>query len=570
MILQSTELRKAAWLLLVPSKVELTKDTLLEAALLLAQESFRQMVLMVGSPASGKGFFAGEPEVDKSTGKVVKPAGHNLDKSTGGLLKTDPSEDVESEESDAHLRALQFETAALHYQILKRAHEKGRDHYDTALKDHWYLTKDGKRRSLGEEISYENFPKSLEEFVSNPKSNDFYVSMRGWHDDAVKTHESGPRVGRKVERFKDAARELFDKHVQHKTGQSGANTFVVDSAGEDIDAQDFEAQIKQAKANGWNVSIIFLDVPKREIELSNLQRGFVNRKRMVDQSDIDNYYEKVDEGRKRLQKIAKAASANFLNFHKTPLSDEEYEKIHSELTKYKSKDIHNIGDLEPRCPKCAEEVKRAAKQIYKHAYQLNTETSFTAHGEKMDKPFVSPANELGAKSKTEQPELKKPNPNLPAKPRDKAREEKDLTPDLFRKKYGKCPQGYNWSGRTCRETEYSKEKPSMTAVAVGEHYGRKLRKSIQQGAIDAVIKKFPSKLEGYKYSAENSDGPYVYVKVFDAVGDTTAARKIKYGILPLVQKSLGKWPVTVSLRASNQGKDLVIEIEFMFFSEKKD
>ncbi len=63
---------------------------------------------------------------------------------------------------------------------------------------------------------------------------------------------------------------------------------LVDSAGEDIDAQDFKGQIDHAKANGYEVTVVFLHPEQADTELSNLARKKVAGKRMVDQEDISN------------------------------------------------------------------------------------------------------------------------------------------------------------------------------------------------------------------------------------------------------------------------------------------
>lgn len=267
----------------------------------------KRMVIMVGPPAAGKGFFLGEPEADVPGSKF----GWKLPSSTHGLFKDQDIPDApEHDESDNHLRAIQFEESKKHYNVLASAHKKGKEAFRKALSNIWYDTKDGGRTQLKSMVSYDSFPENHSGFFKKT-NKDFYVSMRGWHDDAKK-HNSV--TGKPKERYKDEARHRFDDAINKKIDKDN-ELLIVDSAGEDIDAQDYKGQIDNAKANGYDVTVVFLHPEQADTELSNLARGKVAGKRMVDQADIDNWYK---NNKAALEEIQKASPQNFLHYRKAP------------------------------------------------------------------------------------------------------------------------------------------------------------------------------------------------------------------------------------------------------------
>jgi hypothetical protein len=275
--------------------------------LVLGQQKPKRMVILMGPPAAGKGFFTGEPEADQPGSKY----GWKFPESTHGLFTSDMIPDhPEYDESDNHLRAIQFAESKKHFEALTKAHKKGPEAFEEALKDHWYETKDGDRVELSKVVSYDKFPEDHQAYFKTA-NRDFYVSMRGWHDDAKASNEE---TGKPRERFKDEARHRFDDSINEKIDKDN-ELLIVDSAGEDIDAQDYRGQIEKAKANGYEVTVVFLHPEQADTELSNLARGKVQGKRMVDQADIDNWYKQNKEA---LEEIQASAPDNFLHYRKPP------------------------------------------------------------------------------------------------------------------------------------------------------------------------------------------------------------------------------------------------------------
>lgn len=351
----------------------------------------KRMVVMIGPPAAGKGFFLGEPEKvdDKDVAKgKAKPEdvgkakkyktesgeerdttyGYKLPEMTKGLFKDEdipPSPDYD--ESDRHLRKIQYNEAVKHYETLSKAHAQGKEAYDKAMSDMWYSTKDGKKVSLGASVPFDKFPDSPQK-LHKQADKEFYVSMRGWHDDA-KHHNK--ETGKSVERYKDQARHRFDDAVgETSENDKSSNMMIVDSAGEDIDAQDFKGQIERAKANGYEVSVIFLHPEKADTELSNLSRNRVQGKRMVDGADIDNWYERNEDALKAIQA---AAPNNFLHYRKGPPDSDPAKAAEK---RKKARDL-----MEGLKGMGAEERKKAEGEIGKvlygsSSYELQKDTSY--------------------------------------------------------------------------------------------------------------------------------------------------------------------------------------------------
>lgn len=370
-----------------------TTDRVLSRFLMAAEgdkPKAKRMVMMIGPPAAGKGFFVGESEKDKGSGGTKKyktdsgeeketRTGWKLPQSTKGLFKdADIPDRPEADESDNHLRAIQFEESKHHYDTLAAAHKEGKEAFDKAVKDMWYETKDGDRVELGKaaKLSFDDFPDSHKDFFGKA-NKDFYVSMRGWHDDAK---QKNAETGKSKERFKDEARHRFDDAIQSKT-EGDSELLVVDSAGEDIDAQDFKGQIESAKRNGYEVSVVFLHPEQADTELSNLFRGKVAGKRMVDQADITNWYKQNEAA---LKEIQEAQPDNFLHYRKGP-PDGDPKK--AEAAREKARKLMNsLSDMckgsegKTAAVECAEKTE-AVKEItgivfQKAEYQLQKETSW--------------------------------------------------------------------------------------------------------------------------------------------------------------------------------------------------
>jgi hypothetical protein len=549
---------------------------------------------MMGPPAAGKGFFLGEPE--KGAGPPKDKYGWKLPKmlvdDTGNPLLTedDIPERPSQDESDNHLRAIQYEQAKGHFDALKAAHEQGEEQFQSAVADHWYATKDGGRVELGSLVSAKEFPKDFKAFFDKT-NKDFYVSMRGWHDDAKESNEV---TGKSKERFKDEARHRFDESVSRKIEQV-EDMLIVDSAGEDIDAQDYKGQIEQAKAAGYEVTVIFLHPEQADTELSNLARGKVMGKRMVDQADISNWYERNADA---LQDIQASAPDNFVHYRKGP-PDADPKKA-AEL-RGKARDMMNkLQGMEDG------EEKDAAKKEINHVlyaaapYKLNKATSYGVAVSGLPKEpeeesiadAVSKMNDEATKraAPAEAPETAPTKgENQDPAGQNKGQGEKDEKPKTRmnflremgdRKVRNPNPESRDRSPQikirslpwTYQKTYYEQWAQRAAAVRVARRYRRSRMASggwLQQwmGALADQISKV--KVEGYEIQAEAGKGPEVFVTIAGASEDATAARKARQAIQKLLDASIKKNTDGVNgfesiIRGYNKGADIVLECMIRF------
>lgn len=587
----------------------------------------KRMVIMVGPPAAGKGFILGEPEKDKD-GKIKKYKdaegneketrfGYKLPKmlknGEGEPLFTedDIPDEPDQDESDNHLRAIQHDEARKHHNTLAAAHKKGKDAFNEALDDIWYETKDGNKVSLGDTISFKDFPEDTEEFFGKA-NKDFYVSMRGWHDE----HKEINKVtGKPTESFKDAARHSFDEAVEKKlagdpTHQS--DLFIVDSAGEDIDTQDWKGQIESAKNNGYEVSVVFLHPEQADTELSNLARGKVQGKRMVDQQDISNWYE---QNEKALKDIEEALPDNFMHFRKGPPGQPPGEAA---AKRQQARDLMN-GLAEMSDEGDPSEKDKAKKQIAQtlymdSSYKFNTETSYgRVKAVKNKKPASPPpiyevvkhlnedaekraeapaAESKGKPSKKDDDKGKKDKGTDEPKGKGKSKAEPDKTrmdfirdvgdqkvpnpnPDS-RKKYPQIKiRSLPWKHQKKYYEQWS-AKAAATRVA-HRHIARLERKIMADETswlsdwMGKIAKDIQSDLHipDYKVSAESSRSPVLHVTIAGASEDTTAAKKAKPKIKKIIEAAIkdemkrpNEWGVKVN--GYNKGDDMVFACEIIF------
>lgn len=554
------------------------------------------MVIMVGPPASGKGFFL---ERGKGLGK-------GLPESTQGLFKEDhiPDEKLGVEESDNNLRGIQYFESRSHFDRLKKAHKKGKKDFEKALDDMWYKTKDGDVRKLSSFISHDTFdPESHKEFYGKA-AKAFYVSMRGWHNDA---DEINPDTGKIKERFKDEARLQFEEDVKRKVTSQDKDMLIVDSAGEDIDAQDFEGQIKAAKSAGYEVSVIVLDLDKTDTKLANKFRGFVSGKRMVDNEDIENYYAKYEA---EIEKIKKAAPHNFLHFKKPPLSHEERKDLKKKMTKtpdgkptiLEDPDslIRTIDDLEGGL-----NTKERKKEAEKYQKDLKAWVDGGRKGTEPTKPKRSGVaadltKNIGKTLFSKDYEIDKSSsfgisltgvPENPYIKKDKSRPEKSETKkdDSWLEQKVKNPDtGNTVKIKTLKSKptdsqghqHYKKlleERQKKTASRVVMRY---LTKSYQKrastmmqmkkemGDIKSLVEKeLRNREESYPLTVELGRGPVVFVKAEGGDGDTRESRRIRQILeKPLQAYSDRHFEGDLSFKISgfNVGDFLVLEIKVMF------
>lgn len=555
------------------------------ARFLRAKSDKKRMIVMMGPPAAGKGFFLGEPPPKfgwKLPQMLVDDSGNPL------LTEDDIPERPAQDESDNHLRAIQYEEAREQFENLKAAHEQGEEAFATALDDHWYATKDGGRVELGNLVKFDDFPQDFKQFFDKT-NKEFYVSMRGWHDDASEVNET---TGKPKERFKDEARHRFDESVSRKIEQV-EDLLIVDSAGEDIDAQDYRGQIDQAKQHGYEVTVIFLHPEQADTELSNLSRGKVMGKRMVDQADITNWYERNAEA---LQDIQAAAPDNFVHYRKGP-PDQDPKKA-AELRAKARDTMNKLSTLEGDAKEAAK--KEVNKILYGAApYKLNKETSYGAALSGLPKqPAVEsiadavsemnedaqaraqPATETTTKAPGQgQQDASKPKPKgAPAKAKPKTRMnflremgDKQIpnpnpeTRDRYKKiKIRSLPWTY-------QKPIYEQWSRRAAATRVSERYRRKMASNKWlSGWMEDLSNEFGKlKFEDYQVRAEAGSGPEIFLTIEGASEDSTTARKARQQITKLMEASIKKNTDGTSgfearVRSFNKGADLLLECTIVF------
>ena len=596
----------------------------------------KRLVIMVGPPAAGKGFFVGEEEryspkdvykgkaKPEDVGKIKKAPGPmdaftrygwKFPESTHGLFKhEDVPDNPEYDESDNHLRFIQSNWADENFAKLKEAHEKGKDAFDDLMKGMWYDTKDGKRVELGDTINFENFPEDSNKFYKQANQK-FYVSMRGWHDDAK---HPNPHTGKQKERFKDDARHSFDDAINNKIDSTDKDMFIIDSAGEDIDAQDFKAQIERAKAAGYETSVVFLHPEKADTELSNLARGKVQGKRMVDQEDIDNWYEKNEQA---LKDIQSADPDNFLHYRKPPpdkdpaKAAEMRAKARELMEKLPPPPVKQKGekdeDFFKREDKWGQDNKEALDQIghtlYKAApYPKDPEKS-TSWGRTLDhsrvpeKPEGDVAKRVAemnddadsryeahlseeargehAKKKTERAESKKKTEEDSYTRMDFLHEVGDQkVPNPNPKSRDRWPQvqirSLDWPEQKKYYDKWT-EKRKKQAMRVAARYMEKIMadgdymsKGVKE--IEAVADVVEKGLKGVEYevSVKTFRGPTFFVTFKGGGGDTTEAKKLKGKIEKLVDEGIKKHVKREGVKGrvlfSTKGDDLLAEVDVLF------
>ncbi len=578
----------------------------------LAAEGFggktKRMVLMIGPPAAGKGFFLGETDKDESgNAKKYKTdsgeekdtrAGYRLPKSTHGLFKDgDIPNNPEADESDNHLRAIQFDESKGHFKKLKAAHDEGKEAFDKALDDMWYQTKDGSKTSLGQavkDINFDEFPQDHKEFFKKA-NKEFYVSMRGWHDD---TQHVNRETGKAKERYKDQARHLFDDSIQDKTEKDN-DLFIVDSAGEDIDAQDFKGQIESAKSNGYEVSVIFLHPEQADTELSNLSRGKVMGKRMVDQEDITNWYKQNEAA---LKEIQSASPHNFLHYRKGP-PDPDPAKA-AELRKKAADQMNKLSGMSDDEKKAAK--KEIADTLYNKAgYDLQKETSWATTlpasdlpkepqtdiaeavakqnrdaEARADKPAAKEKDkeddekskgdgkEDDKKSKTRGDFLKEMGDREVPNPNPKARKNQIKIRSLpweHQKKYYK-----DWAAKAATTmrvaARYAGRMTTMSNTASDEkvtswlaNWMRHIAKTIESEL----------KIKDYEFEVRPTPGPIINVIVKDAEGDTEMAKEARPQLDKILRASIedelkGYGGFKHKVVGANRGEDFIFTCEIIF------
>lgn len=500
----------------------------------LGESDRKHMVILLGGPASGKGFFT-----------------ENLKDHAAKILADSdaPSVDLDKDvdEGDGHLRNLQWEHSVQNFNDLSAAHKKGKAEFEKALDDHWYRTKDGSKKKLSDILTYDNMPATHDEYYGNKKKKikpavaavgDFYVSMRGWHDDTAKTHTDGPLKGKPIERFKDLAREHFDRSAKRRASEASSNLHVLDSAGEDIDVQDFEGQIKHAQANGYEVTVVHLDMDPEDMTLSNLIRG-AKGDRMVDQADIDNFAKTAP---KSIEHLRKASPDRFVHYKRTgsALSPEERTEL-----KTKIKEMNDARLKGASKEDLAGMEKAINKVLRRPQYEIQDAT--TDLGDKK-KPSTPPAKEE-APAKQEDTTPKKTEA---PKPQGGYGEYVDRK----RQEGGRPMPKREWEARYATTSERIREVSMRISAS----------KSPFDAARDALVDALKKEKDfgGYDFEVEGEDYS-AYVTLKGAGGDMkdiTALKKARAAITKILEDVLEKDDTGFGYRisASGKGDDLVLEL----------
>ena len=231
----------------------------------------QQMVIVVGAPASGKGYF-----VATTLGKFLKG-------DQAGLTKSFPrlTFGAKNLESDNSLRKEQFEAAKMDFKRLLRCNDKAQ--FDEKIKGkEFQYTADGKTVKLSSVLTWEEFDKRRSKFQDYFKKkgdpvNQYYASLRG------NDSQDG-------EQLKKAARASFEDSVKYAIQKSG-DLIVIDTAGEDIGSTPFEKFFKQAKDEGFTVSLVELNIPLEMSIRRNAKRGEGGRS--VPDSQIKSAYNAI-------------------------------------------------------------------------------------------------------------------------------------------------------------------------------------------------------------------------------------------------------------------------------------
>jgi len=487
------------------------------AASLRLAEGRKHVVILIGGPASGKGHYTG-----------------NLGEHTKTILDEDtPHGDPVVDESDNHMKNLQYEESVKHFKALSAAHKEGKDEFQKVLGDHWYVTKDGDKRKLGSSLTYENMPGSHDEYYGNKRKGikpkvsglgDFYISMRGWHDDATKTHTEGPLKGKRVERFKDLARQHFDRSAKRKmeTGENGI--LVLDSAGEDIDVQDFGGQIRHAQSQGYEVTVVHLDMDHEDLTLSNKLRG-AKGDRMVDQADIDNF---VKTAPASIARLKKALPNRIVHYQRTGESLTPGERKETEDKISAMNKARLAGASKEDLDKMEGEINSVLRRP---KYEIQHETS----------------------------KLKSGPPEKKTKDDDSEGAKGGYKEYVIRKR--------NEGGRPMQKKEW--EERYATSTHIREVAMRIAAKGLFDGLRDDTVEELKSakKIGDYGFSVEGEDYS-VYVTLKGAGGDLkdiTAIKKARAEITKVAESMIKKHDPNIEFKitASNKGEDIVVELMFV-------
>lgn len=243
------------------------------------EDLMKQMIILVGAPASGKSHF-----VKHSFGRWAK--GATLGKSFPGVLGLHVAS---KQESDNSLRRTQYDAAKVDYDELAKA--KSEDEFNRLIgKPEFSYRIDDRVRRLKDYVTWESFQKhgSFSSFFGDKGHpvNAYYASMRG-------------RGSERGEAMKEMARKYFFDQSRVAIVRS-KNVILIDSAGEDINSTPFEKFLKLAKDEGYSPSLVELHIPLSLSIARNNLRGKAGR--AVPESQIKAAFKAMDATVSRLRK----------------------------------------------------------------------------------------------------------------------------------------------------------------------------------------------------------------------------------------------------------------------------
>lgn len=244
------------------------------------QDLMKQMIILVGAPASGKGYF-----VQTSFKKYAKSNTASLSKSFPRLNAKSLANEVESDNS---LRRAQYQAAKEDLESLKKAESEFE--FDAMLKDKRYqYTADKKTYRLADALSWEELKKrtTIGKYYGKKgdKVNKYYMSLRG--RDSISGEE-----------LKTKARKMFADSTRYAIHHAG-NAIIIDSAGEDINATPFEKFFEMAKKENFAVTLVQLNLPLKLSLKRNELRGKKGRK--VPDSQVTSAFKSMEASVKKLR-----------------------------------------------------------------------------------------------------------------------------------------------------------------------------------------------------------------------------------------------------------------------------
>lgn len=235
------------------------------------EDLMKQMVIVVGAPASGKSFF-----VENTFKPALKGANLNLQfprfiHLSGGSAS----------ESDNSLRQLQYEAARDDYQVLGKfvADQKAAGKSDAEIAplfENWVRNNaDFKYTPEGAPPVYLADMLSYNDFVTNRTTMGNYFAKKG--DPVNKYYMSMRGRGDEGEGLKDKARKIFEDNTKAKLMRVG-DIVLIDCAGEDINSTPFSSFFALARKENFSITLVELNIPLQLSLLRNEIRGKKGRK----------------------------------------------------------------------------------------------------------------------------------------------------------------------------------------------------------------------------------------------------------------------------------------------------